>query len=66
MDVLKMIVLFAQATLVPKVDLVAENVASRHQLPVLTQSITHPHLRLRDRVSWVLVSRRPAGLPQCR
>ena len=35
MDVLKVIVLFVQAMLVPKVDLVAENVVSRHQLAVL-------------------------------
>ena len=66
MDVLKVIVLFVQAMLVPKVDLVAENVTSRHQLAVLTRSLTHPHPRLRDRVFWVLVSRRPAGLPQWR
>ncbi len=42
---------------VPRARLLAENVALRHQLAVLTRVPKRPKLRNRDRALWILLSR---------
>jgi putative transposase len=48
---------FAAFFLRSRASLAAENLALRHQLGVLSRSARRPHLRPRDRVLWVSLSR---------
>ena len=57
MGLLKACILFLRAMLVPKAQLVVENLALRQQLAVLKHSVKRPKLRPRDRVFWVWLSR---------
>lgn len=58
MGLWKACVLFLRAMLIPKVRLAFENFALRQRLAVGKQSVKRPKLRPRDRVFWVLLSRR--------
>ena len=51
MGVLKALVMFLRAWLVPHVELAAENLVLRQQLAVLKHSAKRPRLRPRDRVN---------------
>ena len=57
MCILKAVLVFLRAMLIPKVHVAVENLALRQQLAVLRQSVKRPKLRLRDRVFWVWLSR---------
>jgi putative transposase len=57
MFILTAFFLFLRGLTVPRVVLVAENLALRQQLAVLKGSIERPKLRRRDRVFWVVTSR---------
>jgi hypothetical protein len=57
MGVLKAVMVFLRAMLVPKVHLAVENLALRQQLAVCRQSIKRPKLRPLDRVFWVWLAR---------
>ena len=57
MGILKALLVFLRAMLVPKAYLALENLALRQQLAVCKQSVKRPKLRPRDRVFWVWLSR---------
>ncbi len=57
MGMLKAVLLFLRAMLIPKTHLAVENLALRQQVAVLKQSVKRPKLRPRDRVFWVVLSR---------
>ena len=57
MGIVKVILVFHRALLIPKADVAIENLALRQQLAVCRQSFKRPKLRPRDRVFWVWVSR---------
>ncbi len=57
MDVIRLILGFLRAFLLPRTALTAENLALRHQLGVLQRSVKRPRLRRRDRILWVWLSR---------
>ena len=50
MGVLKAMLLFLRAMLIPKARLAFENLALRQQLAVCKQSVKRPKLRPRDRI----------------
>jgi putative transposase len=56
MDVMRLILGFLCALLLPRATLAAENLALRHQLGVLQRSVKRPRLRQRDRIFWVWLS----------
>ncbi len=56
MGILKALLVFLRAMLIPKAQLAVENLALRQQLAVCRQSVKRPKLRPRDRVFWVLLS----------
>jgi len=57
MGMLKAVLVFLRAMLIPKVHLAVENLALRQQLAVCKQSAKLPKLWPRDRVFWVWLSR---------
>ncbi len=57
MGVLAGLFALIRAFLTPRFVLVAENLALRHQLTVLSRSVKRPKLRNGDRLFWVLLSR---------
>ncbi len=57
MGVLQALAMFLRVWLVPRVELVAENLALRQQVAVLKHSTKRPKLRPRDRVFWTLLMR---------
>ena len=57
MGIVKAVLVFLRAMLIPKVHLAVENLALRQQVAVYKHSAKHPKLRPRDRVFWVLLSR---------
>ena len=57
MGVLAGLFALIRAFLTPRFVLVAENLALRHQLTVLSRSVKRPKLRPGDRLFWVLLSR---------
>jgi putative transposase len=57
MGMLKAVLVFLRAMLIPKVHLAFENLALRQQLAVCRQSVKRPKLRPRDRLFWVWLSR---------
>ncbi len=57
MCVVRVIVTLLRAFLLPRAALVAENLALRQQIIVLQRPVKRPHLRQRDRVFWVWLSR---------
>ncbi len=61
MGVLKALAIFLRASLVPRVELAAENLALRQQLAVLQHSAKRPKLRPRDRVFWTFLMRISCG-----
>jgi putative transposase len=65
MDVIGLILGFLRAVLLPRIALVAENLALRQQLAVLQVSMKRPKLRRRDRVFWVWLSRIWSGWRSC-
>ena len=56
MGLLKAVMVFLRAMLIPKVSLAFENLALRQQLAVHTQSVKRPKMRPSDRVFWVYLS----------
>ena len=50
MGILKALLVFLRAMLIPKVHLAIENLALRQQVAVFKQSVKRPKLRPRDRV----------------
>lgn len=56
MGILKAVLVFLRAMLIPKVHMSIENLALRQQLAVCRQTVKRPKLRPRDRVFWVWVS----------
>ena len=54
---LKAVLVFLRAMLIPRLHLAVENLALRQQLAVFKQSGKPPKLRPRDRVFWVWLSR---------
>ncbi len=65
MDVIRLILGFLRATLLPRAALVAENLALRQQLGVLERSVKRARLRRRDRILWVWLSRLWSGWRSC-
>ena len=57
MGMLKAVLVFLRAMLIPKMHLAVENLALRQQLAVCKHSVRRPKLRRRDRVFWVWLSR---------
>ena len=57
MGMLKAVLLFLRAMLIPNIHLAVENLALRQQLAVCKQSVKRPKLRHCDRVFWVWLSR---------
>ena len=57
MGILKALLVFLRAMLIPKLHMAIENLALRQQLAVCKQSVKRPKLRPRDRVFWVWISR---------
>ena len=57
MGILKAMLVFLRAMLIPKVHMAIENLALRQQLAVCRQSDKRPKLRPRDRIFWVWISR---------
>jgi putative transposase len=57
MGVLKAMLVFLRAMLIPKARLAFENLALRQQLAVFKYSGKRPKLRPRDRIFWVVLSR---------
>ena len=56
MSVLAGLFALIRAFLTPRFVLVAENLAVRHQLTVLSRSVKRPRFRPRDRLFWVVLS----------
>ena len=56
MGILKAVLVFLRAMLIPRLHLAVENLALRQQLAVFKQSVKRPKLRPRDRAFWVLLS----------
>ena len=56
MGMLKAVLVFLRAMLVPQIHLAVENLALRQQLAVCKQSVKRPKVRTRDRVFWVWLS----------
>ena len=57
MGILKAVLVFLRAMLIPRLHLAVENLALRQQVAVFKQSVKRPKLRPRDRIFWVLLSR---------
>ncbi|MCE9556620.1 MAG: helix-turn-helix domain-containing protein [Planctomycetes bacterium] len=57
MGMLKAVLVFLRAMLIPKMQLAVENLALRQQLAVCKQSVKRPKLHPRDRDFWVWLSR---------
>jgi putative transposase len=57
MDLMRLILGFLRAFILPRTALAGENLALRQQLAVLQVSATRPRVRRRDRVFWVWLSR---------
>ena len=65
MGVIRLILGFLRAFLLPRAALAAENLALREQLAVLQVSMKRPRLRKWDRVFWVWLSRLWSGWRSC-
>jgi hypothetical protein len=57
MGIVQAVLAFLRALLVGRAALATENLALRHQIPVLQRSVKHPKLRKRDRIFWSWLSR---------
>lgn len=62
---IRLILGFLRAFILPRTALAAENLALRHQLGVLRRSVNRPKLRKRDRIFWVWLSRLWADWRSC-
>ena len=65
MGVLSAMALFFRALLVPRLRLVAENLALRQQVAVLSQSVNRVRIKPSDRLFWVLLRKFWSGWKSC-
>ena len=61
MSIIRTVVIVLRAFLMPRGNIIAENLALRHQLGILQRSVKRPMLRQWDRILWVWLSRFWAG-----